>query len=316
MKRIDLQITGLIVLLFLTILFNSCIFNKEIRQDAKLNAFRSEFHVVLDSLDDSSARLVAFDSLITHISKDKDIVSDRKRNKLLTEVYNAMGNEYYVEGRYNEAVEILSKPIEMDGKNPDGYYNRGCAYHAAGKYNQAITDYNQAISLKSDFTNAIYNRALAYETIENYKHALSDYKKVISLNPSYKVDAYYKMGAVYQDMAEYDKAINTFDEAIGLDSSNVEGYLLKGDVYLERKMYDSVIAEYNKALNITPDDLQIIYKRGKIHELNGDIKEAQKDFEHVLNTNSDEDISLEKAAKKGIKELSRVKKSSQLRARK
>lgn len=317
MRKINLYNLGLIVLVFISMLsFSSCIFNKDIKQDTKLNDFRSRFHSIVDSVDNSTGKITALDSLIINIDEDKDIYSERKKNKLLTEVYNAVGNEYYSMESYDKAVEVLSKPIEINPNDADAYYNRGCAYQASEEYNQAIVDYNQAISINSNHTNAIYNRALIYESIGDHEHALSDYKKVINLNPSYKVEAYYKLGSVYQNMEMYDKALESFDKAIRLDSSSIEGYLMKGDVYLEQKTYDSVIVEYDKALKFSPDNVQIIYKRGKAYELNGDYDEARKDYEYVLQADSDETIGLEQAAKKGIRELSHVRKTSKLRARK
>lgn len=316
MEKFNRQIIKLGILLFILFLSNSCIFNKEIKQDTRLNAFRSEIHVILDSLSNPVDRIEAFDSLVININNDKDIVSDRKRNILLMEVYNVIGNEYYSIDSLNKAIEVLTKPVEMDASNAHAYYNRGCAYQAGGQYESALADYDQAIALKPDYTNAIYNRALVYESLENYKQALSGYKSVISQNPSYKIDVYYKLGTVYQDMGMYNEALNAYNDAIKLDSLNVEGYLLKGDVYIEKEMYDSAIFEYNKALKFSPDNMHIIFRRGKIYELKGDLTNAKKDYEYVLETDSDELFILKQSGKKDIKELSHVKKGSKFGARK
>lgn len=310
MKKINLRI-GLTVLLLLVFLFNSCIFNKEIKQDERLNSFRSMVYVILDSLDDPLDRVVAFDSLIVEIDNDKNIVSDRKRNKLLAEIYYVIGNEYYSIDSCRKAIEALSKPIELNPNSADAYYNRGCAYQSARRYEKALDDYNKAISLKADYTNAIYNRGLVYQSLEDYESAVADFQKVISMNPSYKVDAYCNLGAVYLDMDMYGDALKTLDKALSLDSTNVDGYLLRADVYIERRQYDSVIGEYNKVLAFSPDALDIMYKRGKIYELIGEHNKAQEDFKYILDADS-EDFQITKIAKKEIRDFDHLKKDSPL----
>ena len=53
-------------------------------------------------------------------------------------------------GEYRQAVEVLTKAIELEPADAAIYVNRGAAYAALAQYGLAIADYDQAIELDPD----------------------------------------------------------------------------------------------------------------------------------------------------------------------
>lgn len=311
-----LHVKRIALILFIAIVNASCLFDKEIRQDSRLNFFRAKIHVIMDSLPKADSRIEAFDSMIVRINTDKDIISKRKRNILLTEVYYNIGNEYYTLKRYNKAIQVLSIPIEMNPDNAVAYYNRGCVYQSADSLQQAFKDYNQAIALNGDYADAYYNRGLLYEEQEEYESALTDFKKVVDLNPPYKPDALLKVGTIYQALNLDNKALECFDKAIKLDTSYFDGYFLKGELYISKNMPDSAIVQFDSILKRDSLNVYAFNKRAQLYESVGDIKNAREDYTEIIKIDSKNKTGLREKAREEIKDLNRVKRTTNLTTRK
>lgn len=304
-----------LLLLFLAILFfaNSCIFDKEIKQDARLNFFRARIHVVLDSLDRCEDRIPAFDSMVAQINRDAGIFSLRKRNLLLTEVYYNLGNEYYTLGSFSKAIDVLSVPIAMNHDNAVAFYNRGCAYQSADSLDKAENDYAKAVALKGDYADAYYNRALVYESKKDYGKALSDLKKVISLNTTYKIDAILKSGAIYAAMGDFTQAENCFDRAFACEPDNPDVYFFKAELFKSLNKRDSALEMYNKILTRDSLNLSAHRLRAELYESLGYKKNADSDIREIMRISSEK----EKLSKQSsIKKFDRIKKTSDLSSRK
>ena len=72
----------------------------------------------------------------------------------LSEEYYDVGYQQYYPGRYEEAVETLSKAVKYDAANADALYHLGEAYRSSGDTANAITTYDKVIELFPDTENA------------------------------------------------------------------------------------------------------------------------------------------------------------------
>jgi len=63
----------------------------------------------------------------------------------------AVGERYLSEERYDEAVEILSKAIDVEPRYVPAYVDRAVAYTALGDNEKAIADYETAIELEPEW---------------------------------------------------------------------------------------------------------------------------------------------------------------------
>lgn len=70
-------------------------------------------------------------------------------------------NEFYAEGKYEEAVKEYEKLITEKKISTDLYYNLGNAYYKLDEIPEAILNYERALKLKPDNEDALYNLAMA-----------------------------------------------------------------------------------------------------------------------------------------------------------
>ncbi len=55
-----------------------------------------------------------------------------------------------------------------------------------------------------------------------------------------------------------------------------------GDVYFNNGDFEQAIAAYTESLEFKPNDVKILYNRGRAHEEQGNFEEAKDDFEKAL----------------------------------
>ncbi len=60
------------------------------------------------------------------------------------------GNEFYEQGRFDEAIEKYTEAIRVEPTFDAPYYRRGIAYAGQGKKAEAIADFEKFISLSEE----------------------------------------------------------------------------------------------------------------------------------------------------------------------
>jgi len=105
-------------------------------------------------------------------------------NKL--RVLNNLAGEYIVQQRYEEALPLLAKAIEMDPEYAKAYFNLATIYKAKGDLDQALHLALQAYQYDTkDHRNAQLVGYL-YLQMDDYQKALAYYQKFLILRPSFK----------------------------------------------------------------------------------------------------------------------------------
>lgn len=230
-------------------LLSSCGFvGEELKQDRALNGYRQQLELVVDSVSGKTNRMESLKNIISEISKDESLITLRKKNKLLSEVYYFISNEYFEIGNMDDALESSTLAVVFDKTNQYAYYNRACIYQELGKDSLAIEDYGLAISNDDRFVDSYYNRALLYQKRSNFKLAIEDYTKAVMLQPPYLADVYNNRGSVFQQMELYENAIEDYNLALEVDSSLAIAYCNRADVYLKRGELARAKVDYEKAI--------------------------------------------------------------------
>jgi tetratricopeptide (TPR) repeat protein len=115
-----------------------------------------------------------------------------------------------------------------------------------GKQAQALNDLSKAIEMHDRHAQAYERRAKTNLILQNRHDALRDYTKAINIDPSMP-SAYFGRGRVHFLNEEYDKAITDFDMAIkksvALESIHWKCRRFKGICHLKNKEYEKASFE-------------------------------------------------------------------------
>lgn len=93
------------------------------------------------------------------------------------------GNKALQAEKYDEAIALYSKAIEMDGTNHVFYSNRTAAYTKKGDYENALKDAKKTVELKSDWGKGYSRLGATLSYLERYSEALEAYKDGLKHDP-------------------------------------------------------------------------------------------------------------------------------------
>ena len=238
----------ILVVMGISSLMMSCGFvGEELKQDRALAGYRNQIQQLADSVPGSSNRIEAYKHVIAEVSQDELLITLRKKNKLLSEIYYFITNEYFEKGNLKNALESSTLAIAFNKENQYAYYNRACIHQELGEDSLALLDYSKAIQYDNYFVDSYYNRGLLHEKDTNYKQALEDYTKAIMLNPPYLSDVYNNRGNIYQQMDLYDEAIADYDRALEKDTTMAIAYCNRADAYLKKGELERALVDYERA---------------------------------------------------------------------
>ena len=156
-----------------------------------------------------------------------------------------------IPSKNQEALEALSKGIELDPTDPEAYTNRGRAYSGLGNYQQAIKEYDTAIELDPKDAFTYFLRGLAYSDLGDHRRAIKDFDRAMELDPKL-ARAYTNRGIAYGVLGDHRRAIRNFDRAIELDPTEINGeaYYNRGIAYANLGDYWQAIRDYKIAARL------------------------------------------------------------------
>lgn len=126
-----------------------------------------------------------------------------------------LGNLFQRQRRYNEAIEAYQKALDLRPENAHLWNEFGNVNFNAGFYDNAVQAYYRAIQLDGELGWAYSNLALAYTRKGNFREAEMLFQKGVDLlnQNSDKAIAWNRLGNLYREMDEYQKAFQAYQMA-------------------------------------------------------------------------------------------------------
>ncbi|MFB2933878.1 tetratricopeptide repeat protein [Aerosakkonemataceae cyanobacterium BLCC-F154] len=199
--------------------------------------------------------------------------------------------------RYEEAISILDRALEIDPRYPEVWLKRGQALKELQKYEEAQKSYEEALKIQSEYSQAWYERGLALENLNRYELAQDSLTKAIEIQPNYAEawyklgeiqiqekkykeayislskateikpdysDSWYKLGVVFNQMKQPKKALAALNKALEIDINYVEAWLEHSSALAELKQNEEALVSLSKALEINSESAEAWQKRGDI----------------------------------------------------
>jgi len=125
------------------------------------------------------------------------------------------------------SVECYERVIELNPKDERAYNSLGDVYYMEKDYDQAIKNYKISIELNPKYALAYFNLGVVFDGLDQIEKAIESYEKAIQLDPK-DAFAYNNLGMTYIRERRFNKAEALFDKAIQLDnkSININGSLI------------------------------------------------------------------------------------------
>jgi tetratricopeptide (TPR) repeat protein len=150
-------------------------------------------------------------------------------------------------------------------------------------YNEARQELEKANILGINSRDFHTDLAMTYQGLGNQDMAVKEFELAISKGGN--LADYINLAKLYKDIGEFNKAINTYKQALNIDSNNTSVYLNLGDIYLNMKEYNLAIETFTKGMNIDPSFTAIKFNLALAYYYNGAYNEAMDFFNKVIELN-------------------------------
>ncbi len=171
------------------------------------------------------------------------------------------------QGRYEDAVQSLTRSIALNPDFAEAYYLRGTSYAVLEDLDSAIADLQLATRKKPDWDRAWWALGTMYRTADRHDDALDALSRAIRLNPQ-AADAHFDRACVREHLGRHAEALADFATTARLDANHVQAHLHCG--ILQTQDSPALAVEtLSAALCLDRRNGQIWLHRGLAHEANG-----------------------------------------------
>lgn len=217
------------------------------------------------------------------------------------EALREIENEAYLQGvNYllskdnDKAIDEFIKAVKVNSETVATYFALGTLFRNKGEYSKA-TRIHQSIMARPNIdpdtkSQALYNLGLDYKRGGMVQKGIEIFES-ISKNEKYKIDALYSLSSLYEDMKEWDNAIETLKELIkyeNIDKSNIMAHLLteKAKTLFEEGNNAEAKKIFKKAVSTFSGCIDAHLHLGDIYFSEGDYSKAIQTWKQALEINS------------------------------
>jgi tetratricopeptide (TPR) repeat protein len=158
----------------------------------------------------------------------------------------------YINDKYQEAITIFDRAIEIKPDNHEAWCHRGDSLVGLGRYEGAIASYDRAIEFKPDYGEAWYKRGDSLDNLGRSEEAISSYDRAIEFKPDFD-EAWYRRGFLLNKLNKYQEAISSYDRAIELKPDKPEFWCERGCSLGNLERYEESLISFDRALSLKDD---------------------------------------------------------------
>ena len=203
-----------------------------------------------------------------------EIITDSQFKHLYI-VYEKRAGCYEEISEIEKAMIDYKKAVELDSMNYLRYFRRGNFYSNHEEYyDLAISDYSRSIEINPTY-NSFNNRGLVYDDLEDFQKAIDDYLRAIAIDSSRR-HVYNNLGVAYRSLNKNKEAIDSYTKSIQIDS-NYYAFSNRADLYRINEEYEKALEDSKIAIGLMNNEDRENYPfkaRGKVYYSLKNYKEA------------------------------------------
>ncbi|MEZ5427316.1 MAG: tetratricopeptide repeat protein [Pyrinomonadaceae bacterium] len=151
---------------------------------------------------------------------------------------NQLGYALYLQGDYDESLEVLDRALKIDKNNTTTKNFIGINYLRQERFSDARRTFTGLTQKDPDSLNGFFNLGLAQEGLKNYKAAIKAFSRAIEIDQS-DADSHYELGVCLYKRGDQKGAYEQYS------------VLLARDELMAKRLYDVAELEaYQRKMNI------------------------------------------------------------------
>ena len=155
-------------------------------------------------------------------------------------------------GRYDEAIAVARRSIELQPGNSLAHYNLGCVLLKQGKHGDAAAAYRKSLALNPEYDKAQYCLGVALSNSGRPVEAEMVLRQLIARRPD-DLSAYGQLGAVLHKQGQLPEAEAALRHVLKHRPDAALVHVLLGNVLVKLEHHPEAEAEYRRATELQSD---------------------------------------------------------------
>jgi len=236
------------------------------------------------------------------------------KNPRMASYYAARAQIYVQKEDYNEAIQDMAKAMSIDSNNLSYHYILSDIYlnsydakraldalHRAAalypdsvsallklsklqlilfQHNESLESIRQILLRDPQNTDAYMLMGLNLKEMGETKRSIFAYQKCVDLN-SDKIDCWLGLAAIY-DSLNNPLAVKYFENALRIDSNNINAHHMKAQYYQNRDNYEEALLEYKKTTDINPNYTEGYYNSGVLYYIIDSLQQSRESIDKTI----------------------------------
>lgn len=202
--------------------------------------------------------------------------------------------------RYEDGQVTVQRILQVDPQNAEAYLMGGMLFKDMGEEAKARAGFQKAVELgltkPDDLIDAYIN--LGNLNLKKDKKIAELYFNNALRVDSLNVNALHAKAHYYQETNQLDKSLDTYRKIVGIDQHYAPAFFNSGLIYSSLDSLKKAYQNFNIAVTIEPTEPKFYYYRGNAQLRMGKKEEAKKDMEMALKLDPNMEL-----AKKALKTL-------------
>ena len=221
--------------------------------------------------------------------------------------YMGLGRNANAQKKYEDAIKQFDYVNKLEPSYSSAYSFRAESYICLKKYNEAIDDVITALGIDQDdkafyelqtladsaFAQTVtklkvqklkepkesswpYNLGVVYERTDRYAKAIPFYKESLAIESNKEIAN--RISNCYNEIGDYDKALEYCDQAIALDSTKTNYLYFKANILDNAGRSEEAIKVMDSYIAQNPEEYFPYYRRGWFKDHSGKTDEAIEDY--------------------------------------
>ena len=150
--------------------------------------------------------------------------------------------------------KFFQRAITLDPQNGAIYYNLGNVYYNEGRFNEAIKLYQQALKFNVDQVDTNYMIGMSFNQLEAFKEALPFLMTAAEQDDRHDVEVQFQYGLVLCHLEMFDQAIKQLKSVLEMDNKHSDAlYNLGLATYMQTEDTAQAIEYFEAAVDANPE---------------------------------------------------------------
>ena len=167
-----------------------------------------------------------------------------------------------------DLIEGYNRILQKHPRHVRALVERGVLFKILGDFEESVADLENARNIDAENPNILYELAECYEA----------YSSLMREPP---LEMLYKLGRLYLDLEEYDKAIKAYQQILNREKESREAILSIGKAFFCKGELD-LACQYYRRLETTDEVKNLLYALGNRYYAAGDPEKALDIFNYIL----------------------------------